>query len=180
MFLHIGIPFQREINGRVQVEYMYTVHVQSTPDNSNLALKIHFPLHFLHTFAAVFLLKQPCILSGLQVSLYFLYVLYFKTFPIFPYLVCKCPIITIIPSENKNIWKFMNFCWWNVTKTVNFSEHPRPKLVIIILLVHVNVLHLMLLSAVIFIQIIIVQILEGVCTNFEEDWNPHSTIGCFF
>ena len=80
--------------------------------------------------------------AGLQVSLYFLY---FKTFPIFPYLVCKCPMIPIIPLQNKNILKFMNFCWWNVTKTVNFSDHPRQKLVIILLLVHVNVLNLMLL-----------------------------------
>ena len=172
-YVHVGIPFQREINGRVQVEYIYTVHVRSTPDNSNLALKIHFPLHFLHTFVAVFLLKQLCILSlasllffgpkGLQVSLYFLYFLYFRTFPIFPYLVCKCPIIPIIPSENKNIQKFMNFCWWNMTKTVNFSDHPRPKLVIVILLVHVNVLYFTLLSVVIFIQIL---------SRFQKEYAP--------
>ena len=41
-----------------------------------------------------------------------------------------------------------------MTKTVNFSDHLRPKLVIVVLLVHVNVLYLMLLSVVIFIQIL--------------------------
>ena len=50
----------------------------------------------------------------------------FPIFLNFPYLVCKCPTIPIIPSEIKNRLKFMNFCWWNVTKTVNFSDHLRP------------------------------------------------------
>ena len=98
-----------------------------------------------HTFFSTRVKAEFSARAGPQLSLYFLYFLYFKTFPIFPYLVCKCPIIPIIPSENKNRLKFMNFCWWNVTKTVNFSDHLRPKLVIILLLVHVNVLNLMLL-----------------------------------
>ena len=86
-----------------------------------------------HTFFSTRVKAEFSARAGLQVSLYFLYFLYFKTFPIFPCLVCKCPIIPIIPSENKNRLKFMNFCWWNVTKTVNFSDHPRPKLVMILL-----------------------------------------------
>ena len=45
-----------------------------------------------------------------------------------------------------------------MTKTVNFSDHPRPKLVIVILLVHVNTCSDLYPD--------IVQILEGVCTNF--------------
>ena len=59
--------------------------------------------------------------------------LYFKTFPIFPYLVCKCPMIQ---TENKNILKFMN-CWWNVTNS-EFFVPSKTKLVIILLLVQVD------------------------------------------
>ena len=61
-----------------------------------------------------------------QVLVFFVGAVRASSVPIFPYLVRKFPIIPIIPSENKNILKFMNFRWWNVTKTVNFSDHPRP------------------------------------------------------
>ena len=59
----------------------------------------------------------------------------------------------------------MNFSWWNMTKTVNFSDHPRPRLVIVILLVHIKCT---LFDAAVSSDLYpdIVQILEGVCTNF--------------
>ena len=57
----------------------------------------------------------------------------------------------------------MNFCWWNVTKTVNFRTiQEQIKLVISLLLVHVSVFNLILLWAVILYSDI-VQILEEVC-----------------
>ena len=51
-----------------------------------------------HTFFNTRVKAEFSTRAGLQVSLYFLY---FKTFPIFPYLVCKRPLIPVIPSENK-------------------------------------------------------------------------------
>ena len=68
----------------------------------------------------------------------------FPIFLNFPYLVCKCPIIPVIPSENKNRLKFMNVCWWN-DKDSEFFGPSKTKLVIRLLLVHVSVLNLMLL-----------------------------------
>lgn len=63
------------------------------------------------------------------------YIFDVKTFLIFLYLVCKCPIISIMPPENKNMLIFINFCWWNATKTEFFGP-SKTKLVIILLIVY--------------------------------------------
>ena len=53
-------------------------------------------------------------------SLYFLYI---KMFPVFPYIVCKCPIIPIISLKIIKILKFMNFL---LVKYDKISEFPGP------------------------------------------------------
>ena len=49
--------------------------------------------------------------SGLQAALYFLY---FNTFPIFPYIVFKCPIIPIFLTslKEKKVFCRLFLHWW--------------------------------------------------------------------